>query len=46
MFKKLITNINQIPNEFERNKQLYELSKFGHTMTLSKKIFFLKYIII
>ena len=37
MFKKLISNINQIPNEFERNKQLYELSKFGHTITFSKQ---------
>lgn len=42
MFKKLVTNINNIPNESDRKQQIYDLSKFGHTMTLSKKKLFKK----
>jgi len=40
MFKKLKTNIGNIPNEADKLKEIYNLSKFGHTVTLSKKYFF------
>ena len=40
MFKKLITNIDNITNQSDKIQQIKDLSKFGHTFTLSKKILF------
>lgn len=40
MFKILITNIDNITNLTEKMQIMNDLSKFGHTFTLSKKILF------
>ena len=40
MFKRLKTNVDNIPNEPDKLKEINNLSKFGHSITLSKKIIF------
>ena len=40
MFRTLITNIDNITNQSDKMEQMNDLSKFGHTFTLSKKLLF------